>query len=57
MVVKVDEAKCNGDGICKEQCPLDCFEMQNDKAVLVRPDDCTDCGICVEGCPTQAITL
>jgi len=29
-VVKVDKSKCDGDGACIENCPVDVFEMGED---------------------------
>jgi len=62
--VKVDWAKCNGDGTCVEVCPVDVFELQRipehpdtPKAVPVRERDCILCMVCVASCPTEAITV
>lgn len=55
MPPKIDEKKCEGCSNCVDLCPGDVFEMQDDKAVIVREDDCLDCGSCAEECPSQAI--
>lgn len=57
MPPKIDEKKCEGCGNCVNLCPGDVFEMQDEKAVIVREDDCLDCGSCAEECPSQAINF
>lgn len=52
----VDSNLCTACGICVDECPQECFDLE-DVAVLARPDDCTECGICVDACPTEAITM
>ena len=39
---------------CVEVCPVACF-YENDKQVLIHPDDCIDCTACVAECPVEAI--
>ncbi len=55
--VKVDKEKCNGDAICVSICPVSVFELKEDKAVVVREQDCILCMACVAQCPTQAIEV
>ncbi|MEN3007082.1 MAG: 4Fe-4S binding protein [Candidatus Methanosuratincola petrocarbonis] len=55
--VKVDPEKCNGDAICISICPVSVFELNNNKAVPVREQDCILCMACVAQCPTQAIEV
>ena len=55
--VKVDAGKCNGDGACKDACPVDVYEIQGGKAVAVNADECLGCESCVEACETGAITI
>ena len=55
--VEVDAAKCIGDEECVEVCPVDVFEMQNDKAVVVNGDECLGCESCIEVCEQDAITV
>jgi NAD-dependent dihydropyrimidine dehydrogenase PreA subunit len=56
MAAKVDTAKCNGQGECKEVCPLDAITIEGGVAVIDQ-DTCGDCGACVDVCPTEAITV
>ena len=49
---------CKGCGICVAFCPENVFEMVEDgRAKVVRPEDCTNCQICDRICPDFAITL
>lgn len=52
----IDKIICTGCTICVEECPTNALEMENDVAILVRPEDCNSCGICEEACPLSAIT-
>ena len=53
----VDNAKCTGCGTCAEVCPVNVFEMENNKAVVKRPDDCIQCRACEASCPEKAIVV
>jgi len=55
--VKVDPEKCNGDAICISICPTSVLELKDNKAVVVREQDCILCMACVAQCPTQAIDV
>lgn len=55
MAAKVDLDKCNGDGKCKDVCPVDAITV-NEKA-KIDPDTCVDCGTCVDECPEKAISM
>jgi len=59
MATNVDESLCEGCGSCEAVCPAEpnCYEMQNDKAVVANPDACTECEECIEVCPVGAITM
>jgi Fe-S-cluster-containing hydrogenase component 2 len=56
MAVKVDLEKCTGCGTCKEVCPVEAIEINDDKA-KVDEEECVDCGTCVEECPEGALSL
>jgi len=53
----VDPEKCEGCEECVDICPMDVFEMQDDKSVPVNADACEGCESCVETCEPGAITL
>jgi NAD-dependent dihydropyrimidine dehydrogenase PreA subunit len=55
--VKVDHTKCNGDAICVSICPVNVFELKDNKAVQVREQDCFFCMACIAQCPEQAIEV
>ncbi|MBN2320929.1 MAG: CoB--CoM heterodisulfide reductase iron-sulfur subunit A family protein [Acidobacteria bacterium] len=60
-VVKVDLARCEGTGLCVEECPLDgALHMVgegNERHVEVNPAICNGCGCCVAVCPTRALQV
>ncbi|MDM8524676.1 4Fe-4S binding protein [Desulfococcaceae bacterium HSG8] len=53
----VDQGKCKGCEECVDVCPVEVFEMQNEKSVPVNADDCLGCESCVEVCEEGAITV
>jgi len=52
----VDKDLCTACGICADDCPSGCFDIE-EIAILARPDDCTECGTCVDACANGAITM
>jgi NAD-dependent dihydropyrimidine dehydrogenase PreA subunit len=55
--VKVDIEKCDGDGICVDVCPVEVFELKDEKAVVVDNDACIECRACEVQCPNNAIEI
>ena len=55
--VEVDEEKCVGCGECMEICPVDVYEIQDEKSVPVNGEECLGCESCVEVCEEEAITV
>ena len=55
-IIKIEEAACNGCGICAAACHEGAIEMREGKARLVREDFCDGLGDCLPGCPTGAIS-
>ena len=53
----VDESKCVGCEECVEVCPVEVFEMQNEKSVPVNADECSGCETCLERCQMEAVWL
>ncbi|MBQ6563666.1 MAG: 4Fe-4S binding protein [Clostridiales bacterium] len=56
-IIRIDEEKCNGCGLCARACHEGAIEMVNGKAKLVRENFCDGFGDCLPGCPTGAITF
>lgn len=56
-IIKIDESKCNGCGLCAEACHEGAIGMVDGKAKLLRDDYCDGLGDCLPVCPTDAITF
>ncbi len=56
-IIKIDEEKCNGCGICAKACHEGAISMVDGKAKLLREDYCDGLGDCLPACPTGAISF
>ncbi len=56
-IIKIDEEKCNGCGICAEACHEGAIGIVGGKAKLLREDYCDGLGDCLPSCPMGAITF
>ena len=56
-IIRIDEEKCNGCGICANACHEGAIDIVDGKAKLVRENFCDGFGDCLPGCPTGAITF
>ena len=54
-IIKINEEKCNGCGLCADACHEAAIAMVDGKAKLIRDDYCDGLGNCLPVCPTGAI--
>ena len=57
QVVKIDEEKCNGCGICIPSCAEGALQIIDGKARLISDKFCDGLGACLGECPQDAITV
>jgi NAD-dependent dihydropyrimidine dehydrogenase PreA subunit len=55
--IKIDLDKCNGCGTCVDVCPVEVFEINEGKSVVVNLDECLVCMACEVQCPDAAIEI
>lgn len=56
-IVKIDESKCNGCGLCAKACHEGAIGIIEGKAKLLRDDYCDGLGDCLPACPMNAIAF
>ncbi len=56
-IIKIDEDKCNGCGLCASACQEGAIGLVHGKAKLLRDDYCDGLGNCLPVCPTGAISF
>jgi Pyruvate/2-oxoacid:ferredoxin oxidoreductase delta subunit len=56
-VVRIDEEKCNGCGLCITACAEGALQIVDGKARLVSDKYCDGLGACLGECPERAITI
>lgn len=56
-IIKIDEEKCNGCGLCIPNCPEGALQIIDGKVRLVSDLYCDGLGACLGHCPKAAITI
>ncbi|MGE5197424.1 MAG: ATP-binding protein, partial [Deltaproteobacteria bacterium] len=56
-IIKIDEDKCNGCGLCISNCKEGALQVIDGKARLVNEFACDGLGACIGHCPQGAITI
>lgn len=56
-IIRIDEEKCNGCGLCIPNCPEGAIQLIDGKARLVSDLFCDGLGACLGHCPEDAITI
>lgn len=56
-IVRIDEEKCNGCGLCIIACAEGALQIVDGKAKLVSDKYCDGLGACIGECPQEAITI
>lgn len=57
QIIKIDEEKCNGCGLCIPDCPEGALQLIDGKARLVSDLFCDGLGACLSACPEGAIEI
>ncbi len=56
-IIKINEEKCDGCGLCIPSCPEGALQIVDGKAKLVKEQFCDGLGACLGDCPTGALTV
>ena len=57
QIIRIDEEKCDGCGLCAQGCPEGALQMIDGKARLVSEITCDGLGACIGECPRGAIRI
>ncbi len=56
-IITIDEAKCDGCGLCVKSCAEGAIQLVDGKAKLISETYCDGLGACLAKCPRDAITI
>ena len=56
-IIRIDEEKCDGCGLCIPDCPEGALKIIDGKARLISDLFCDGLGACIGSCPEGAITI
>jgi nitroreductase/NAD-dependent dihydropyrimidine dehydrogenase PreA subunit len=57
-IIKVDPEKCTSCGLCIENCPFKCMEMDEDEHPKMKSEYiCMSCSNCIVACPVDALSI
>ncbi|GBF32944.1 ferredoxin 3 fused to uncharacterized domain [Desulfocucumis palustris] len=56
-IVKIDEDKCTGCGLCVSPCAEGAIEIRDGKARVIKDELCDGAGFCLGVCPEGALTI
>src|SRR4030066_1829911 len=56
-IIRIDENKCTGCGLCVPNCPEGALQIIDEKARLISDLFCDGIGACIGECPEGAITI
>lgn len=57
QIVRIDEDKCNGCGLCVSPCAEGAIKIVDGKAKVIRDELCDGAGFCLGVCPEGALSL
>jgi ferredoxin len=57
QIVHIDEALCNGCGVCVSPCAEGAIAIVDGKAKVLKEELCDGAGFCLGVCPTGALTV
>jgi ferredoxin len=57
ITYEIDENKCIGCGLCRENCPAMAIEGQIKSPHIIDPARCIRCGICSQICPVEGTAI